>query len=98
MSVLPPLYALSALGYDTQRDICLHGFRSMAYSTLSETKMFSTDAIELQLVHVDNDRTHAAYHRSDFLEERVKMMGWWARWLDSVKHIEIGAKNSITVP
>lgn len=98
MSVLPPLYALRALGYDTQQDICLHGFRSMACSTLLETKMFSTDAIELQLAHVDNDRTHAAYHRSDFWEERVKMMEWWARWLDSVKHIENGAKNSITVP
>ncbi len=78
-------YALQALGYDTQHEMCLHGFRAMACSTLSKSKLFSDEAVELQLAHAENDSTRVAYHRSDFWEERVEIMRWWSDWLDSVK-------------
>lgn len=85
MCATTPLYALQALGYDTQRVMCLHGFRAMACSTLSKSKLFSDEAAELQLAHAENDSTRVAYHRSDFWEERVEIMRWWSDWLDSVK-------------
>ncbi len=89
-----PLYALQALGYDTQHEMCLHGFRAMACSTLSKSKIFSDEAVELQLAHAENDSTRVAYHRSDFWEERVEIMRWWAEWLDNTKRIKQGAKNA----
>ena len=83
-----PLYALRALGYDTQHEMCLHGFRAMACSFLTQSKLFSDEAIELQLAHAENDRTRVAYHRGAFWEERVEIMRWWAEWLDNTKRIK----------
>lgn len=54
----------------------LHGFRSLASSTLNE-KGFNPDAIELQLAHQPNDKIRAAYNRADYWQERVKMMAWY---------------------
>lgn len=38
--------ALRLMGYDTQKDICGHGFRSMACSSLVESGIWTEDAIE----------------------------------------------------
>ena len=54
----------------------LHGFRSLASSTLNE-KGFNPDAIELQLAHQPNDKIRAAYNRADYWQERVEMMAWY---------------------
>jgi integrase len=55
-----------------------HGFRSAASSMLNESGLWSADAIERQLTHVDADSVRRAYARADFWDERVRMMTWWA--------------------
>ena len=58
-----------------------HGFRAMANSLLAE-RGWSVDAIERQLAHVEGNKIRAAYHRSEHLEERKRMMQSWADYLD----------------
>jgi len=38
--------------------------------------------IERQLAHVERNKVRAAYHRSEYLEERRKMMEWWGNYLE----------------
>jgi integrase len=69
--------ALRRLGF-TKDEMTAHGFRSAASSILNESGMWNPDAIEWQLVHVDNDSVRRAYARADYWDERVRMMNWWA--------------------
>lgn len=55
-----------------------HGFRSMASSILNESGLWNVDAIERQLAHKDPDKVRSAYNRSDYMEERKKMMTWYS--------------------
>lgn len=84
MNITTPLRAIRALGYG-KNEFCLHGFRAMAASTLSESGKFPTDAIERQLAHVERNKIRLAYVRSEYLQIRRDIMIWWANWLDSVK-------------
>ena len=74
--------ALRYLGY-AQGEMTGHGFRAMASSLLAE-QGWSIDAIERQLAHVEGNKVRAAYHRSEHLEERRRMMQAWADYLDSL--------------
>lgn len=74
--------ALRSLGY-AKETITGHGFRAMVNSLLAE-RGWSMDAIERQLAHVEGNKIRAAYHRSEHLEERRKMMQAWADYLDSL--------------
>jgi integrase len=75
------LYAMYRMGYHQRATV--HGFRATASTILNETG-FNTDAIERQLAHAERNKVRAAYHRSEYLNERVKMMQWWADFLDSI--------------
>ena len=76
--------ALRVMGYDTQKDVCGHGFRAMACSALSESGLWSKEAIEKQMSHQERNSVRAAYiHKAEYLEERVAMMQWWANYLDA---------------
>ena len=61
-----------------------HSARSTA-STILNGQGFSADAIELQLAHVERNRTRAAYNYADKMEERIRMMQQWATFLDSLE-------------
>lgn len=75
--------ALRVIGYDTQTDICGHGFRTMACSALNESGRWSKDAIERQMSHRERNNVRAAYiHKAEYLDERTEMMQWWSDWLD----------------
>jgi integrase len=76
--------ALRRLGY-TGDEMTAHGFRSMASTRLNESHLFHHDAIERQLAHGERDTVRAAYNRAQYLPERMKMMQWWADYLDSLK-------------
>ncbi len=76
--------ALRRLGY-TGQEMTAHGFRAMASTRLNETHLFHPDAIERQLAHGERDQVRAAYHRAEYLLERVKMMQWWADYLGTLK-------------
>lgn len=61
-----------------------HSARSTA-STILNGQGFSADAIELQLAHVERNRTRAAYNYADKMEERRRMMQQWADFLNSLE-------------
>jgi integrase len=61
-----------------------HGFRSIASTLLNELGE-PPDLIELQLAHVENNKSRAAYNRAERLEERRAMMQRWADYLDSLR-------------
>ena len=62
-----------------------HGFRAAALSILNESGLWSPDAIEAQLAHVEGNAVRRAYVRAEFWEERTKMMQWWANKLDEFR-------------
>ena len=75
--------SLRRLGY-TKEEMTGHGFRSMA-STLLNENGWNRDAIERQLAHVEGNSVRAAYNYAEHLEERRRMMQWWADYLDELK-------------
>lgn len=83
--------ALRRLGF-TKDEMTGHGFRSAASSMLNESGLWSADAIERQLAHVDGDSVRRAYARADYWEERGRMMAWWAVKCDEMR------KGGIIVP
>lgn len=75
--------ALRVMGYDTKKEVCGHGFRAMACSALSESRLWSKEAIEKQISHQESNSVGAAYiHKAEYLEERSSMMQWWADYLN----------------
>lgn len=77
--------ALRAIGIDTQNEITGHGFRAMARTVLEERLGQNGNWIERQLDHAVHNPLGAAYNRTQFLPERIKMMQLWADWLDEQK-------------
>jgi len=63
-----------------------HGFRA-SFSTICYEKQkehgFSAEVIETQLAHVIGSKVTRAYMRSDFLEERRKLLEWWESFLEN---------------
>lgn len=82
MSENTVLAALRRMGY-AKEEMTGHGFRGMA-STLLHENGWSTDVIEKQLAHVESNSVKAAYNHAQHLSERVKMMQWWADYLDQL--------------
>ncbi len=75
--------ALRVMGYDTKVDVCGHGFRTMACSSLIESGLWSKDAVERQMSHQERNSVRAAYiHKAEHLGERRLMVQWWADYLD----------------
>ncbi len=75
--------ALRVMGYDTKVDVCGHGFRTMACSSLIESGVWSRDAVERQMSHMERNSVRAAYiHKAEHLDERKLMLQWWADYLD----------------
>ena len=77
------LYALYRIGYHSKAT--MHGFRAL-FSTIANEAGFNPDAIERQLAHREKNAVRAAYHRSEYLTEREKMMQWWAEHLQHQQH------------
>ena len=67
--------ALHRLGFK----VTAHGMRSLITDVLNENK-FNPDAIERQLDHSEESQVRRAYLRSNFMDERIKMMQWFADW------------------
>jgi integrase len=83
MSENAVLYALYRMGYHNRTTG--HGFRHTASTILNESGLFSGDAIERQLAHVQSNKVRGAYNHAEYLPERRKMMQWWADYLDKVE-------------
>jgi integrase len=76
--------ALRVMGYDTKVEVCGHGFRTMACSSLIESGVWSKDAVERQMSHQERNSVRASYiHKAEHLGERRLMLQWWADFLDA---------------
>ena len=71
------------LGY-TNDEFTGHSFRSMASTILNENS-WNRDAIDRQLAHTDTNSIRATYNYAEHLEERRRMMQWWADYLDKLR-------------
>lgn len=70
---------LRLVGYDTKDEICGHGFRAMACSSLMESSLWSQNVVERQMSHQENNNVRAAYiHKAEYLDARKAMMQWWS--------------------
>ena len=76
--------ALRRLGY-SKDEATPHGFRATASTLLNESGRWNPDAIERQLAHTENDDVRRAYARGEHWDERVRMMTWWADYLDQLR-------------
>jgi integrase len=73
--------AIKAMGFP---DMTAHGVRSFA-STMLHEHLWPHAAIEIQLAHLINSETEAAYNYARFMRVRRLMMQWYADYLDSLK-------------
>ena len=74
--------ALRSLGF-TKEQITPHGFRAM-FSTIANEHEFNRDVIERQLAHVPDNAIRGAYNHAEYMPQRIKLMQWWADWLDGL--------------
>ena len=82
--------ALRTMGYDTKKEVCGHGFRTMACSALIESGLWSRDAVERQMSHQERNSVRAAYiHKAEHLEERKLMLQWWADYLEACEEKDL---------
>lgn len=77
------LAALRRLGY-SKEEMCVHGFRAIG-STLLNEHQWSPDVVETQLAHLDKDTVRIAYNYAQYLGPRIKMMQWYADYLDALR-------------
>jgi integrase len=78
------LSALRRMGFEKD-EMSGHGFRAMARTLLDEVLQVRPELIEHQLAHMVRDPLGRAYNRTQFLDERRKMMQIWADYLDGLK-------------
>ncbi|MEM9222912.1 MAG: integrase arm-type DNA-binding domain-containing protein [Pseudomonadota bacterium] len=69
--------ALRGLGY-SRDEMTAHGFRATFSTLANEAGLWSADAIERALAHVDADKVRRVYARGEHWNERVKLMQWCA--------------------
>ena len=74
--------ALARMGY--KNTATAHGFRAL-FSTVANECGWNPDVIERQLAHKEQNEIRAAYHRSTYMEDRERLMQWWADYLDGRK-------------
>lgn len=71
--------ALARMGY--KGIATAHGFRAL-FSTVANECGHDPDVIERQLAHLERNAVRAAYHRATYMQDRAKLMAWWADYLD----------------
>jgi integrase len=75
-----PNSALSRMGYKNKATA--HGFRSL-FCTVANEAGWRADVIERQMAHKEKNAVRAAYHHASYLEERTRLMQWWADYVDA---------------
>jgi len=68
------------------RDVTVtHGFRATFRTIARERLRIDTDVLEAQLAHAKKGEVQSAYDRTQFLDERHKLVQKWADYLDKLK-------------
>lgn len=76
--------ALRRLGYGND-EMTAHGFRATARTMIAERLNVPAEIIEAQLAHAVSDALGRAYNRTQFLDQRRRMMKSWADYLDRIR-------------
>jgi integrase len=88
--------ALRAMGFSAD-EVTGHGFRATARTMLHERLGLDPDVIEAQLAHSVRDSLGRAYNRTEFVEQRRKMLQAWADDLDKLRRgapvVQIGRRK-----
>lgn len=80
-----PNNALRRMGY-SKEEMCIHGFRALARTSLGEMAIFQREALETQMSHLEQDKKINSYtHIAEYLEERRKIMNTWSAWLEKIE-------------
>lgn len=74
--------ALRRMGFGPDKMVS-HSFRK-SFSTLLHEANWSSDWIEAQLAHADRNAIRATYNKARHVEDRTRMMQWWADHLDGL--------------
>jgi len=82
--------ALISMGYTSERQTW-HGFRATARTMLAERLECDPLLIEAQLAHAVKDANGRAYNRTQYLQQRARMMQGWADYLDGLRLGTVGA-------
>jgi integrase len=73
-----------------QQPYTVHGFRASFRTWGADIAHYEHDMLEIALSHIVGDATVRAYHRSDMVEKRRRLMGEWAMYLQD--------KSSVAAP
>ena len=76
--------ALRTLGFSAD-EVTGHGFRASARTMIVERLGIAEPVVEAQLAHSVRDNLGRAYNRTEFMQERVRMMQQWADYLDTLR-------------
>lgn len=76
--------ALRRMGYE-KTEIVAHSFRGIFSTITHEKSGFPSQVIEIQLAHSVGNSVSRAYNRAEYLDDRIKLMQWWANYLDQLK-------------
>lgn len=74
--------AIRSLGFQGRHTA--HGFRAMARTTIREKLNWDSEVIERQLAHAPNTSLGRAYDRTQFIDQRTRMMQEWADYIDKL--------------
>lgn len=87
--------ALKSLGFEGKQTG--HGFRGLASTILNEQSGFHADAIERQLAHIETNNVRAAYNHAKHMQERHRLMRWWAAYIDGAAGKQKKARKVINL-
>jgi integrase len=73
---------LNLLARMDRGDLTVHGFRSTFRDWAAERTNFPGEVVEMALAHVVEDRTEAAYKRTDLFNRRRLLMEEWAKYCE----------------
>ena len=86
--------ALDAVLRRAKVDFTVHGFRSSFRDWAGDRTAFARDVVEAALAHAIENKTEAAYRRSDALEKRRRLMAAWATYCASAPKEK--TRNNVT--
>lgn len=76
--------AFKRIGIDSKTAVP-HGWRATARTLAVEQLGFREDIVEMQLSHLVKDSLGRAYNRTQWLDERRRLMQGWADYLDELR-------------
>lgn len=74
--------AVRSLGFKNRHSA--HGFRALARTAIREKLEYDSEIIERQLAHAPQSSLGRAYDRTQFIDQRTRMMQDWADYLDAI--------------